>query len=52
MDIISSMARNLRDGALTRYEHFEKIKGKLQLKNCMLLGRIKKDLHACSMHIL
>jgi len=52
MDTISSMVRNLRDGAFTRYEQFEKINRRLPLKNCVLPERRKKELHACSMHIL
>ena len=36
------MVRNLRDGALTRYEHFEKIKEKLSLKYCVLPERRQK----------
>jgi hypothetical protein len=50
--IISSTVRNLRDGAVTRYEHFEKIKGRFSLKYCVLPGRRqKKTCNACSMHL-
>lgn len=46
---ILSLVRNLR-GAFKTLVHSEEIKGILSLKCCML--PVKKDLHACSMHIL
>jgi hypothetical protein len=49
MDIITSMVRNLRVGALTRYEHFEKIKERLPLKNCVTRKKKKIYMHvACT----
>lgn len=47
MDVISSLVQNLRDGALTRQEHFEKIKEKLLLKYCVLAGRRQKKRPTC-----